>query len=49
MIWKNGRYQMQLKDWALVIGLSIAVLATVVAIMMGIQAVIIDTGRAIVH
>lgn len=40
---------MKLKDWFLVILWSSLVLVGVVCVMMGVQAVIIDTGRAITH
>jgi hypothetical protein len=40
---------MSFKDWCLVIGFSVLMLAVIVLVMSGIQAVIIDTGRAIVH
>lgn len=40
---------MKAKDWFVVIGVSLLTLTAVVLVMMGAQAIIIDTGRAIVH
>lgn len=40
---------MKFKDWMICIGVSLLTLFAVGAIMMGCQAAIIDTGRAILH
>lgn len=40
---------MGVKNWCLIIGVSTLTLLAVVTVMMGCQAVIVDTGRAIVH
>lgn len=37
------------KDWCLIIGVSALILITTITVMMGVQAIIIDTGRAIIH
>lgn len=41
--------QITFKDWLLIIAVSALTLIVVVTVMMGIQALVIDTGRAIVH
>jgi hypothetical protein len=38
---------MKLKDWCLCIGVSALMLAVIVMVMMGVQAVVVDTGRQI--
>ena len=40
---------MSFKDWCQVIGFSVLTLLVVALVMNGFQAVIIDTGHAIVH
>lgn len=40
---------MKLKDWFLCVGVSILVLFVVVVVMVGTQAIIVDTGRAIIQ
>jgi len=45
----NRKTKSKINDWCMIIGVSAFVLFVVITVMLGVQAIVIDTGRAILR